>query len=87
MPSNGTQIKKRPALETPYLGPEELLRLKARHLIPCVYHFYKQPMQLVRGNMQYLYDHTGKKYLDFFAGVSVVNLGHCNPEVTERVVE
>lgn len=69
-----------------YLGPEEIIHLKNRYLIPCVYHFYKKPIQLVRGEMQYLYDHTGKRYLDFFAGVSVVNAGHCNPEVTEKVV-
>lgn len=87
MQSKGALIKERPALETHYSGPEEILRLKERYLIPCVYHFYKKPMQLVRGSMQYLYDHTGKRYLDFFAGVSVVNLGHCNPEITERIVE
>ncbi len=79
-------VKEEP-LAARYMGPEEILRLKERYLVPCVYHFYKKPMQLVRGDMQYLYDHTGKRYLDFFAGVSVANLGHCNPEVTERVVE
>lgn len=56
-------------------------------MIPCVYHFYQQPMQLVRGEMQYLYDHTGKQYLDCFAGVSVVNCGHCNPEITNAICE
>lgn len=70
-----------------YIGPEEILRKKREYLIPCVYHFYKQPMQLVRGEMQYLYDHTGKKYLDCFAGVSVVNCGHCNPEITKIVCQ
>lgn len=56
-------------------------------MIPCVYHFYNQPMQLVRGEMQYLYDSSGKKYLDCFAGVSVVNCGHCNPEITKAICE
>ncbi len=70
-----------------YLGPEEVLRKKSEYLIPCVYHFYDQPMQLVRGEMQYLYDHTGKKYLDCFAGVSVVNCGHCNPEITKAICD
>jgi 4-aminobutyrate aminotransferase-like enzyme len=37
--------------------------------------------------MQYLYDHTGKKYLDCFAGVSVVNCGHCNPEITKAICD
>lgn len=70
-----------------YIGPEEILRKKNEYLIPCVYHFYKQPMQLVRGEMQYLYDSTGKQYLDCFAGVSVANCGHCNPEITKAICE
>jgi 4-aminobutyrate aminotransferase-like enzyme len=62
-------------------GPEEILRKKREFLIPCVYHFYAAPVQIVRGEMQYLYDHTGKRYLDCFAGVSVVNCGHCHPDI------
>lgn len=72
---------------TSYIGPDEILQKKRDYLIPCVYHFYKQPMQLVRGEMQYLYDQTGKQYLDCFAGVSVVNCGHCNPEITKAICE
>ncbi len=70
-----------------YIGPEEILRKKREYLIPCAYHFYNQPMQLVRGSMQYLYDSAGKEYLDCFAGVSVVNCGHCNPEITKAICD
>lgn len=70
-----------------FIGPEAILQKKRDYLIPCVYHFYQQPMQLVRGQMQYLYDQTGKQYLDCFAGVSVVNCGHCNPQITAAVCE
>jgi 4-aminobutyrate aminotransferase len=35
--------------------------------------------------MQYLYDERGKKYLDFFAGVSVMNCGHSNPFIIKRI--
>ena len=70
-----------------YIGPDEILRKKRDYLIPCVYHFYKNPMQLVRGEMQHLYDSTGKQYLDFFAGVSVVNCGHCNPDITKEICQ
>ncbi len=66
-------------------GPEEILRKKCEYLIPCVYHFYAAPMQIVRGELQYLYDHTGKRYLDCFAGVSVVNCGHCHPDIVKAV--
>ncbi len=70
-----------------FLGPEEIIRKKREYIIPCLYHFYQAPMQLVRGEKQYLYDHKGKRYLDFFAGVSVVNAGHCHPEITDRICE
>lgn len=70
-----------------YIGPSEVLRKKKEYMIPCVYHFYNQPMQLVRGEMQYLYDQTGKQYLDCFAGVSVMNCGHCNPEITKAICQ
>ncbi|WP_371381571.1 aspartate aminotransferase family protein [Sporomusa aerivorans] len=70
-----------------YIGPAEVLRKKKDYIIPCVYHFYAEPMQLVKGEMQYLYDTTGKQYLDCFAGVSVVNCGHCNPEITKVICD
>jgi len=68
-----------------YIGPEAILKKKKEYLIPCLYHFYKNPMQIVRGEMQYLYDHKGKKYLDLYGGVSVMNAGHCNPEIVEKI--
>lgn len=73
--------------ENTYLGPEEIIAQKQKHIMPCLGHFYQKPMQLVRGSMQYLYDTTGKKYLDCFAGVSVINCGHCNPEITAKICE
>lgn len=70
-----------------YLGPQTILEKKKEYIMPCLGHFYQEPMQLVRGNMQYLYDSTGKQYLDCFAGVSVINCGHCNPAITDRICE
>lgn len=74
-------------MTTNHIGPDAILQKKLEYLIPCVYHFYKKPMQIIRGEMQYLYDHTGKQYLDFYGGVSVMNAGHCNPEVVEKICE
>jgi 4-aminobutyrate aminotransferase-like enzyme len=37
--------------------------------------------------MQHLYDSEGNKYLDFFAGVSVMNCGHCNDEILDKTIE
>jgi 4-aminobutyrate aminotransferase/(S)-3-amino-2-methylpropionate transaminase len=74
-------------MEKKYWGPEEIVKKKKEYIIPCLYHFYEEPMQLVKGEGQYLFDSNGTKYLDFYAGVSVVNAGHCNPEITERICE
>jgi alanine-glyoxylate transaminase/(R)-3-amino-2-methylpropionate-pyruvate transaminase len=49
--------------------------------------YYKEPLLLVEGHMQYLWDETGKQYLDGFAGIVSVSVGHCHPKVVERVRE
>jgi 4-aminobutyrate aminotransferase-like enzyme len=68
-----------------WLGPKAILDKKKQFLIPCMYHFYQDPPQFVRGQGMHLYDSQGKEYLDFYAGVSVHALGHCHPEMTEAI--
>ncbi len=68
-----------------YIGPEEIIRKKNKFLIPCLYHFYNEPMQIVRGEGQYVFDHCEKQYLDFYGGVSVLSAGHCHPEIVEKI--
>ena len=70
-----------------YIGPQKIIDKKKEYMVPCVYHFYQDPVQMVKGEGKYLYDHQGKSYLDFFAGVSVVGAGHCHPEITDRICE
>jgi alanine-glyoxylate transaminase/(R)-3-amino-2-methylpropionate-pyruvate transaminase len=37
------------------------------------------------GHMQYLFDETGRRYLDAFAGIVTVSVGHCHPKVTKAI--
>ncbi|MEN6578039.1 MAG: aspartate aminotransferase family protein [Phycisphaerales bacterium] len=60
---------------------------KQRYLIPCSYHFYKAPPQIVRGQGIYVYDSHGRRYMDLYSGVSVHALGHCHPEMVEAICE
>jgi 4-aminobutyrate aminotransferase-like enzyme len=69
------------------MGPEQILLKKKEYIMPCLNHFYQEPVQFVRGRGQYLYDSNGRQYLDFFAGVSVINAGHCHPEITARICD
>jgi acetylornithine/N-succinyldiaminopimelate aminotransferase len=42
---------------------------------------------LVRGEGCHLWDASGRRFLDFAAGISVCNLGHCHPAVTAAIQE
>ncbi len=68
----------------PYVGPspEEVLALRKAHLSPAIFHYYKDPIMIVEGKGQYLFDHTGRRYLDGIGGIVTVSVGHCHPEVT-----
>ncbi|WP_151735711.1 aspartate aminotransferase family protein ['Paenibacillus yunnanensis' Narsing Rao et al. 2020] len=71
----------------PYIGREAVAAKRKQYFYPCTAHFYRDAPQLVRGSMQYVYDENGREYKDFFAGVSVVACGHCNPAITGRTIE
>src|SRR5579872_537638 len=66
---------------------QRLLSMKKDFLVPCVYHFYQRLPVLVRGEGAYLFDRDGKRYLDCYSGVSVMNAGHSNPEIVEAAIE
>ena len=47
--------------------------------------YARQPVAFVRGRGVELWDADGKRYLDFFAGLAVNNLGHCHPAVVDAI--
>ena len=73
----------------PYTGlsKAETLAMRQEFLSPAILMYYKEPVMIVEGSMQYLYDETGKRYLDGFAGIVTVSVGHCHPKVIEAVRE
>jgi acetylornithine/N-succinyldiaminopimelate aminotransferase len=42
-------------------------------------------LEIVKASGSYLWDASGKKYLDFVAGVSACSLGHCHPKVVQAI--
>ena len=64
---------------------EEVVRKHKDFLWPAVTNFYQQPLVADHGQMQYLWDLEGRRYLDFFGGILTVSVGHCNPKVTSKV--
>ena len=46
---------------------------------------YRNPLKIVRGKMQYLFDDEGRRYLDAYNNVA--HVGHCHPRVVAAGVE
>ena len=82
---NAPQLPSYPHTPQPYTGPsfEETLRLRKQYLNSGLFLYYKHPIMIVEGSMQYVYDETGKRYLDAFGGIVTVSVGHAHPEVVE----
>jgi alanine-glyoxylate transaminase / (R)-3-amino-2-methylpropionate-pyruvate transaminase len=68
-----------------YQGPsrDEVWAMRKQYLTPALVTYYKNPVMIVEGSMQYLFDETGRRYLDLFAGIVTVSVGHSHPRVME----
>lgn len=62
---------------------EEIIELYNKYVMPT----YAQSLVLVRGNGTKVCDVDGKEYLDFLAGISVLNVGYSHPKVVKAVQE
>ncbi len=73
----------------PYTGPsrEDVLAMRKEYANPAVFTIYKNPLMIVEGRMQWLFDETGRRYLDMFGGIVTVSCGHCHPKITKAIHE
>jgi predicted acetylornithine/succinylornithine family transaminase len=60
----------------------ELQALERDYLMPA---YARQPVEFARGEGCRLWDADGNEYLDFLAGISVVQIGHSHPALVEAV--
>jgi alanine-glyoxylate transaminase / (R)-3-amino-2-methylpropionate-pyruvate transaminase len=72
----------------PYTGPSaaEVLATRKQFLNPAIFHYYKNPLMIVEGKGQWLFDEKGRRYLDGFGGIVTVSVGHCHPHVTAAAI-
>ncbi|XP_031572240.1 alanine--glyoxylate aminotransferase 2, mitochondrial-like [Actinia tenebrosa] len=69
----------------PYEGTsfEKAKEIRKTKLSPGLVTYYKNPVYIWKGHMQWLWDTNNKRYLDFFAGIVTVGVGHCHPHVNK----
>ncbi|MEA1881627.1 MAG: aminotransferase class III-fold pyridoxal phosphate-dependent enzyme [Candidatus Marinimicrobia bacterium] len=63
------------------LNRKQIFKLRQDHLGPSFSVSYREPLHIVKGEGQYLYDAHGKQYLD--AVNNIQHVGHCHPKVVE----
>jgi acetylornithine/N-succinyldiaminopimelate aminotransferase len=63
---------------------ESVKELFARNVVPTYGRF---DLAFVRGSGSYLYDVSGRRFLDLGGGIAVCALGHANAEITQALVE
>jgi len=62
--------------------PDTRLLDAEKFLLPT---YKRQPVVMTHGRGAYLYDATGKKYLDFLGGIAVNALGHAHPRIVKVI--
>lgn len=61
---------------------EEIIALTQRYIMNT---YGRLPVALAQGKGSYVWDMEGKRYLDFFSGLAVNNLGHGHPRVLHAI--
>ena len=82
--------KKKPAVRTQRINAAHSAKIKPdarladaeQFLLPT---YKRQPFVLTHGRGPYVYDSTGKKYLDFLGGIAVNALGHSHPRIVKVI--
>jgi 4-aminobutyrate aminotransferase len=75
---------------SPVEFPDDAAELLARHreVLPnWLILYYREPIELVRGEGAYVWDSAGREYLDFFGGIVTTISGHVVPKLVEALTE
>jgi len=66
---------------------EDALKGRKSNFSKGLFAYYKDHLLVTKGHMQWLWDSNGKRYLDLFAGIVTVSVGHCHQKVNAALHE
>jgi len=64
---------------------DAVVKTRKDKINPGLLTYYKKPLYITQGSMQWLWDDKGQRYLDLFGGIVTVSVGHCHPKVNEAL--
>jgi len=84
-----TPLPMAPHKPEPYSGPSkaEVLALRKQYLSPGLITYYQDPLLIVEAKCSTCGTRPASQYLDAFAGIVTVSVGHCHPYVVDKVRE
>ena len=80
----GSCLQPLPLIPSNNMNTQQIIDLEDAFQIPT---YNKLPIALERGEGCYVWDTDGKKYLDFYGGHCVTQIGHCPPRVVKAIQE
>lgn len=62
---------------------DKIRKIRQEKLSPSMFLYYKKPLLLHQGYMQWVWDQKGQRYLDMYGGIVTTSVGHCHPKVVK----
>jgi len=63
---------------------DDIRQRESQHVLQT---YKRQPIAFVKGRGAWLYDDTGREYLDLVSGIGVTSLGHAHPGLTAAIAD
>lgn len=74
-------------MDSEYPSNENLLTARRKYCFPTTAHYYRKPLQLVRGRGEHVYDDQGREYLDAIGGILAISVGHNHPRIKTALMQ
>jgi alanine-glyoxylate transaminase/(R)-3-amino-2-methylpropionate-pyruvate transaminase len=72
----------------PFTGnAEEILSKRSKHFTNIYQPYYKSPLIITEGHLQYLWDHKGNRYIDLESNGGQVSVGHNHPDINKIILD
>jgi alanine-glyoxylate transaminase/(R)-3-amino-2-methylpropionate-pyruvate transaminase len=70
-------------------GPsyDQVIQSRKNHQSKAIFAYYNDHLLIHQGHKQWLWDHNNKRYLDLFAGIVTVSVGHSHPRLNAALQE
>lgn len=65
---------------------EKMIQFRKKHFLPTATLYYKNPIQLVKAQGEYVWDSEGRKYLDAIGGIVCISAGHNHPKIKRALM-